>query len=219
MGNKKSSQTKCKRRSTRSRRNRSKMAKTIAKTQDEIRPAASSKPGRNGFVPRLNSSKLMMRFYEPLVLLHVLDRQTEQRLPCSQEDESTDHLPQRQTQRMFLEQLAFICDYTKGGDTVTALAIEACPSDVTFWIASNTTPKQKVISFLQEILGLLKSASLSSSSEILSQLENEIAIICVKFASAKIGMYLKMLREPLEKCMKLLRLGTTEEGTLSEYQL
>ena len=36
--------------------------------------------------------------------------------------------------RNFLNQLAYVCDYIKGGDTVTAIALEAQPPLVTFWM-------------------------------------------------------------------------------------
>ena len=84
--------------------------------------------------PRLNpEDRLRSRFYEPLVLLHVLDRTGELRISrCPSEDRVTDNLQLRELRRTFLDQLAYVCDHVKGGDTVTAMALEAQPSgDIT----------------------------------------------------------------------------------------
>ena len=67
--------------------------------------------------PRMSPEvKLLYRFYEPLVLLHVLDPIGEQRIsPCPSEDLVAPRLELRELRRNFLEQLAYICDYEKGG--------------------------------------------------------------------------------------------------------
>ena len=51
---------------------------------------------------------------------------------CPLKDRATDHLPLRELRRAFLDQLAYVCDHVKDGDTVTAIALEALPSGVTF---------------------------------------------------------------------------------------
>ena len=107
--------------------------------------------------PRLDPHKrLLSRFYEPLVLLHVLDRNSAQPIShCPSEDQATCSLQLRELRRNFLEQLAYICDFSKGGDTVTAIALEAHPSGVIYWVASNEGPCKRVILFLHETLDLL----------------------------------------------------------------
>ncbi|KAH6664598.1 hypothetical protein B0J14DRAFT_493340, partial [Halenospora varia] len=50
--------------------------------------------------------------------------------------------------RTFLDQLAYVCDHIKGGDTVIAIALKAQPPGVTFWVASNDELSMGTISFL-----------------------------------------------------------------------
>ncbi|CZT53494.1 uncharacterized protein RSE6_15090 [Rhynchosporium secalis] len=85
---------------------------------DRIEPAA-----RKG--PRLNAEdRLRSLFYEPLILLHLMDRNGELRISrCPSEDRVTDHLQLRELRRTFLDQLAYVCDHLKGGETVTAMAL------------------------------------------------------------------------------------------------
>jgi OTT_1508-like deaminase len=160
--------------------------------------------------PRLDAHKrLLSRFYEPLVLLHVLDRNGEQRVPRShQEDFSTSA---QELRRNFLEQLAYICDFVKGGDSVTAVALEAHPSSVIYWIASNSEPSEVVVSHLHEILCLL--SNLSSSSESFRRtLEERVATKCVQFSAKRVEAYQTLIRRPLEACIKALSVSSENEG-------
>lgn len=100
--------------------------------------------------PRLDpEARLLSRFYEPLVLLHVLDGNGEQKTyRCGAEDTDTPLMQLRELWRTFLDQLAYMCDHIKGGDTVTAMTLEAQPASVTFWVASNNKVTPSTISFL-----------------------------------------------------------------------
>jgi len=51
----------------------------------------------------------------------------------------------------FLDELAYICDYSPSGDTVAAIAIEDEPQ-LTYWIAANASQGSKVKPFLSDIL-------------------------------------------------------------------
>jgi hypothetical protein len=43
--------------------------------------------------------------------------------------------------RSFIDSIAYICDYEKGRDTVTAAALQREPVGVTVWLAANTHVK------------------------------------------------------------------------------
>ncbi|KFZ25279.1 hypothetical protein V502_00239 [Pseudogymnoascus sp. VKM F-4520 (FW-2644)] len=58
-------------------------------------------------------------------------------IPRALEETDTLSTHLRELRRTFLDQLAYVCDNIKGGDTVAAIALEAQPSGVTFWAASN----------------------------------------------------------------------------------
>jgi hypothetical protein len=122
-----------------------------------------AKAGKMAQTPRLSpDDRLNSRFYEPLVLLHILDRNGEQHVSrCPSEDLVGPQPQLRELRRTFLGQLAYICDHIKGGDTVTAMGLEAKLSGATFWVASNTNPSEATISFLRGILDTLRSLASS----------------------------------------------------------
>ncbi|KAF4630628.1 hypothetical protein G7Y89_g7512 [Cudoniella acicularis] len=137
------------------------------------RKAQTSKGSRLSPEDRLKS-----RFYKPLVLLYVLDRNGQQRISCcSSEDSVTPQLQLRELRQSFLDQLAYVCDYIKGGDTVIAIALEAQPSGVTFWVASNIEPSAGTISFLRGILNTPQSLAFSRSEHSKTIIEDEITRI------------------------------------------
>jgi hypothetical protein len=163
--------------------------------------------------PRLSAEdRLKYRFYEPLVLLHILDPHGQQRIsPCPSEDLVANRLELRELRRNFLQQLAYICDYKKGGDTVTAVALEARPSGITYWVAANTTPTRSTISFLRGILDTLKSLA-SSPPEHRNIIEDEIIRRCIKFNLKRLKAYRDFLQKSLQPCLESLRGSKTLEG-------
>jgi hypothetical protein len=164
--------------------------------------------------PRLDPHmRLLSRFYEPLVLLHILDRNGGQRIPrCSSHDLIASSLHPQELRRNFLEQLAYICDFVKGGDTVTAIALEAHPSGVIYWMASNNKPCKGVILYVHEILQLLSGLSSLSSENATKTLEEQIASKCVQFNSRRVKAYQTLIRKPLKMCLELLSRSKEEEG-------
>lgn len=156
--------------------------------------------------------RLKCRFYEPLVLLHVLDPIGEQRIPpCPSEDLVAPWLELRELRRNFLEQLAYICDYEKGGDTVTAMALEARPSGITCWVASNTKPSKSTISFLRGVLDTLKSLA-SSHPEQRNIIEDGIIRRCIEFNLKRLKTYRDFLQKSLQRCLKSLSGSEASEG-------
>jgi len=163
--------------------------------------------------PRFSpEDRLQYRFYEPLVLLHVLDPYGQQRIsPCPSEDLAAPRLELRELRREFLEQLAYICDFKKGGDTVTAMALEARPSGITYWVASNTTPLESTISFLQEVLDTLESLA-SSPPDHRNIIEDGIVRRCIEFNLKRLKAYRDFLQKSLKRCLESLRDSEAEEG-------
>lgn len=69
-------------------------------------------------------------------------------IPRAVEETETLHTQLRELRRTFLDQLAYVCHNIMGGDTDTAIALEAQPLGVTFWAASNNNVPARMISFL-----------------------------------------------------------------------
>jgi hypothetical protein len=80
--------------------------------------------------PRLDpKDRLLKRFYEPLVLLHVLDPNGEQRTPRALDVTDT---------------------------SVTAMALEAQPSGAVYWVASNSGVSTRTTVSFKESIALSK---------------------------------------------------------------
>jgi hypothetical protein len=146
--------------------------------------------------PRMDRAlRLLHRFYEPLVLLGVLDptrgAQNAKPFPDSKSDTSQDLL------RKFLDQLSWTCDYKRGGESVSAIAAEANPEGTVFWLAANTDSKGKVLSHLKWILEQLDK-SFDASDQEKEELENRITTKCIEFSKEKVKHYSRQLKNCVE---------------------
>ena len=149
--------------------------------------------------PRFSDrNKLLHRFYEPLVLLHVLDNiQGDHIARAGSENPSLDGIPQNELRRRFLDSLSYICDSEKGGDTITAIAAAMPP--LTYYVACNKTPKANVISFLRSTLKQLGSVY-GPDGRLCLEVENKVLEDCVTFSQKRIKTYWKFLKCSLKKC-------------------
>ncbi|TVY82417.1 hypothetical protein LSUE1_G005846 [Lachnellula suecica] len=97
--------------------------------------------------------------------------------------------------RPFLRHLAYLCDYEKGGDTTTAIALQQTPQNIVYWFASNKCPNKeagmadKTKRFLEEVLGSLKSLKSDAAEGVASELFDK----AVAFSSRRIEDYVKIL--------------------------
>jgi hypothetical protein len=151
--------------------------------------------------PTVIGSKKLKRFYEALVLLYVLGQtrgpQTSS-APVDMQYEENDH----NVQRLLVDSLAFYCAYEKGGERVTAMALEKTPTgSVIFWIAANKLNKEKVVPFLEQILNSL--AGLDPDADH-SALEEKIFEQAVNFGKSRVKAYGKSLESALNACIKVL---------------
>jgi hypothetical protein len=146
--------------------------------------------------PRMDRAvRLLHRFYEPLVLLGVLDptrgTQNAQPFPDSKSDTSQD------LRRKFLDQLSWTCDYKRGGESVSAIAAEAKPMGTVFWLAANTDPRGRVLPHLRWVLEQLDQ-SFGVSDRETEELENKITTKCIEFSKEKVKNYSRQLRNCVE---------------------
>src|SRR4051812_22766659 len=123
---------------------------------------------------------LLHRFYEPLVLLYVLDptqgdhilRQDPERLPSGE-------ISLLELRRRLLDSLSYVCDFDKGGDTTTAIAATSTP--LTYYVASNKNPAEQVVPFLRSLLRQLGELY-GCDDQRLSESESSILRYCVEFS-------------------------------------
>ena len=141
--------------------------------------------------------KLLKRFYEALVMLAILGKNRGDRM---KEEEICSGHDIRGQRRQFLRHLAYLCDFDKGGDAATAIALQQTPQEVVYLFASNKTPDSKSVAtdktkrFLQDVLSSLKNMKCDSVEEI----EAELFAKSVGFSSKRISEYIKILRPELD---------------------
>ena len=109
---------------------------------------------RNALLDRFNRlnprERQLSRFYEPLVLLYTLgSTRGEHTAAALPPDENICELPLKELRRRFLNELAYVCDYNKGGDTVTAIGLESTPQRYVFWVGANTSPQKRIVPFVE----------------------------------------------------------------------
>ena len=87
---------------------------------------------------------------------------------------------------MFIRSLAYLCDYGKGGATITAVVLKKTPAGIMFWVVVNKLNKQKVDLFLRKTLENL--AGLDSPGSIAAA-EERIFIDAVEFGKKWLEKY------------------------------
>jgi hypothetical protein len=155
------------------------------------------------------TNRLLHRFYEPLVLLRLLDPtrggQNTNLAPDSGSDTSQN------LRRKFLDRLSWTCDYKHGGDTVSAIAVEANPRGTTFWLAANINPERKALPHLEWILKQLENSSSASEQET-EKLGNKITARCIEFSKDKVKNYCRQLCFLIRKCVEILANQPDQQG-------
>ena len=153
----------------------------------------------------------MHRFYEPLVLLYVLDRTQGDRLTRTIADNSMEEAPVREVRRRFLDALSYICDFEKGGDTMTAIFVATEP--LTYYFAQNKTPNQDAVGFLRGILNRL-ALYYNQNDEQQGRAAKEILEKAVSASKKRLSTYRRSLRVSLSKCEEILDGHSQLDGQL-----
>lgn len=160
--------------------------------------------------PRLDSySKLMARFYEAFFLLCSLgqtrDGFTEYPRPGS---------PQQDIRREYLRDLAFICDGKKGGDTFVAFSVAESEQNYTFYMASKSPRKQKLM-LQRSLRALVAYASAPENQK--EKLQREFLQMCIKHAEKRISAYKANLLEAIPHCIdELVDQDSRESKSMQE---
>lgn len=141
------------------------------------------------------NGKLLRRFYEPLSLLRVMDPTRGAQRPDLTQDRGLDE--QSKLWRNFLDQLAFLCDSEKGGDTVTAIAAQRNVERPVFCLATNSNSRFKARDHVCWILSLL--GQMHTTGKPAHELEEEIFGQCINFSRHRIDVNCKWLMQAMEK--------------------
>ncbi|EEU44399.1 uncharacterized protein NECHADRAFT_24361, partial [Fusarium vanettenii 77-13-4] len=149
--------------------------------------------------PRMSSySRTLARFFEFLALFSIL-RKAEGPHVITNYNLSTLEA----TRRRFLRSLCFICDYKKGGDTTTSIAVEDRPDCFMFWVAGNVTPTSRVVDFLDRVLDSLQGVEALDELQ-RRELEARLTEDSVQFGTLRLRKECAILRNATRKCQRYL---------------
>ncbi|KAK2752503.1 hypothetical protein FQN54_008096 [Arachnomyces sp. PD_36] len=166
----------------------------------------TSHPVHKPYTPPLTVEKVLnrftksqRRFYEPLVLLRVIDPVRGIRFSDANygTDDTLDDL-----RRSFIKRIATICDSRKGGDTVTAAALQSTPQHTIVWLAANQSLDDRTIQHIRGMLDRLAQISVHSKSSILE----EITHLIIEFCKPRLKFYRLRLAVELPQCLKKIHL-------------
>lgn len=161
-------------------------------------------PKRAAQRPRLDPyGRLINRFYEPLVLLLALGKSRGQHITIA--EPSGD---QQQVRRRLLDNLAYLCDYDKGGPTTAAVALEEQSDCYVFWVASNGPRIQDtVLPFLRSVVRDLQRLTHESSEH-----QEEFVQRCIAFSERRVRKEQRFLQRWISNCESHLEKSTSEIG-------
>ena len=188
---------------------RKKNRKNLGKAKSVPANTSPASPKKPRLDPR---ERQLSRFYEPLVLLYTLgSTRGEHTAAALSPDENICELPLKELRRRFLSELAYVCDYDKGGDTATAIGLESTPQRYVFWVGANTNPQKRIVPFLETLLAKLRDISTAATSKAPEEADN-IAIECIKFGTPRINKYRQHLNPLLRRCQGNLAKSLSEES-------
>lgn len=156
------------------------------------------------------NGKLLRRFYEPLVLLSVLDPTRGAQRPDLITDRGLDE--KSKLWRNYVDQLSFVCDSDKGGDTVTAVAAQQTTEAPIFCLASNSNSRKRARGHLIWIFARLERLH-TASSKYTAQLQDEINARCIEFSSERIKIYSTWLLQAIRKVKSTNEKLMSHKGT------
>ena len=161
--------------------------------------------------PRLDPhERILSRFYEPLILLCTLGRTRGEHRPADfPRSADVTGWPLKYVRRLFLNQLAFLCDYDTGGDSVTAISLQHTPQRRIFWIAANICPSKKIVPFVQDRLLLLK--YVAENQVAVDEAMDQFLVACIDHAKPRIKAYFRFFTRLLEACRENLENKAVED--------
>ncbi|KAJ5751468.1 uncharacterized protein N7511_008433 [Penicillium nucicola] len=153
-------------------------------------PIKSGSPRSRGLNPY---QKLLRRFYEPLFLLETLGQARGEHVTAVPVMD-----PRIAHRRKFLQNLSYICDFEKGGNSCTAIGVEEKDTYYKFWVASNSV-NRKVVEFLESALSTLKIAGSHGPTE--SERDKiDFVEFCIRFASSRVKKETQSLFRAVKAC-------------------
>lgn len=154
-------------------------------------------------------SGLAKRFYEPIILLYVLNT-THKKKPSSTLDPSMDTTQSSELIQCFVNKLALLCDSDKGGGTVTAFTVLQHPDHIEYRFTSNQRDTDGFIraqNFTTSILHILGGMEEHEKQSVITN----ILRTSLSFNRPRVISYLKTLKTQGELCASACKNENTNE--------
>lgn len=155
--------------------------------------------------------KIIHRFYEPIMLLEALKEPVGKPSSAPPQSMRVDDENPKQLFQAFVYKLAHVCDWEKGGKTVTSIMVLDTTNVLTdepeftyVFGVNQATPHhlKRTASFLHTVLQKVASASPVSEAEARNAAERELRQIVLRFNRPRVRFYLKSLRDKAEVCLR-----------------
>ncbi len=143
--------------------------------------------------------KLLRRFYEPMILLSVLDPLRSEHIGRPS-DPNHWILSPTELRRAFVDKLAYLCDFKKGGDTITAIALQSLPEGIIIHCATNNPMKPQVLDFINRVLALVATVNNENCPDIEATILREALVL----SRERLTQYWKLAEKSVIKCSKHL---------------
>lgn len=157
--------------------------------------------------PRLDPyHRLMCRLYEAFFLLRIFGQVRGPHTTITL-DSSTE----LGTRRRFLSNLAFLCDYAKGGPTTTAIAVEDCVDSNLLWVSSNEGTRQNVVSFLKKLVHCIKEFHLLPRDG-RAEAKNQLLQMSINFSNQRIRKQARGLANVAARCRAWVEENKIKQG-------
>jgi hypothetical protein len=157
------------------------------------------------------------RFYEPIVLLEVLNVKCE-KMPPTAPDTSTNPTRSEHIFQSFVNKLAHLCDTDKGGNTVTAFTVLKHPDQIEYRFTSNqrgTDDFVRAKDFITSILNILGNMEGHEKEGVISSILRK----SLSFSRARLMVDMRILKSRVISCMNACEAENTDECKCEDLRL
>lgn len=155
-------------------------------------------PKKKNNAPRLDRySRLWYRFSEPLILLLSLGKTRGEHFSGPKASS-----PKQAARRRLQDNIAYLCDYTKGGDSTSSAVFEDSENCYNLWISSNQT-STKIVDFVEDVLKDVRAILILKLGH-REEAETRFVDKCIGFACQRVNKEAKILSNIFKKCIKHL---------------
>lgn len=164
------------------------------------------------------NNKLAARFYEPIILLKVLNATCDRKLSDAPDPSSDMTQSSRDTFQWFVNALAQLCDSVKGGKSVTAFVVLQHPDHIEYRFTSNQRNTQEFLraqTFISSILRILGSMQKNEKQSAIS----DILRASLSFSRSRVTEEIKKLKARAKECLSECELEDTDECEYEDITL